>query len=76
MYITMRKNEAKIDRIIRIILGLIFVGVGIALYFVLNDPLNLILMIILVIFGAIALFTAATGFCVLYKLFGISTLKE
>ena len=72
----MKKNESKLDRIIRLILGLIFVGVGIALYFVLGAPLNLILMIILVVFGAIALFTAATGICGLYALFGISTLKE
>jgi hypothetical protein len=72
----MKKNESKLDRIIRLVLGLIFVGVGIALYFVLGTPLNLILMIIFVVFVAIALFTAATGFCVLYTLFGISTLKE
>jgi hypothetical protein len=72
----MKKNESKLDRIIRLILGIIFVGVGIALYFVLGSPLNLILLIILVVFGAIALFTAATGFCAIYSLLGISTLKE
>ncbi len=72
----MKQNESKIDRIIRLILGLIFVGVGIALYFVLGSPANLILLIILVVFGAVALFTAATGFCALYALFNISTLKS
>ncbi|MCE7742811.1 MAG: DUF2892 domain-containing protein [Candidatus Heimdallarchaeota archaeon] len=71
----MKKNESKLDRIIRAILGTIFVAVGIVLYFTLGNPLNLILLIILVVFGAVALFTAATGFCGLYKLFNISTIK-
>ena len=72
----MKKNESKLDRIIRVIVGLILVVVGIMLYFTLGNPLNLILLIVLVILGAVALFTAATGFCAIYALFKISTNKE
>jgi hypothetical protein len=32
-----------------------------------------VLSIVLYVLGAVMLFTAATGFCLLYKLFGLST---
>lgn len=74
--ITMKKNESKLDRIIRVFVGIISVAVGIILFFTLGSPLNLILLIVLAVIGGIALFTAATGFCVLYALFKISTNKS
>lgn len=76
LLITMKKNESKLDRIIRSFIGVIAVAVGIILYFTLSNPVNLILLIVLVVIGGIALFTAATGFCGLYTLFNISTLKS
>ena len=76
LLITMKKNESKLDRIIRSFIGVIAVAVGIILYFTLSNPVNLILLIVLVVIGGIALFTATTGFCGLYTLFNISTLKS
>ena len=72
----MIKNESKLDRVIRVFVGLISVLVGIILYFTLGSPLNLILLIVLLVVGVIALITAATGFCAIYALFKISTKKS
>ena len=72
----MKQNESKLDRIIRVIVGLILVAVGIVLYFTLGSPSNLILLIVLVVLGAVSLFTAATGFCAIYALFKFSTNKN
>lgn len=57
------KNEGKIDRIIRVIIGVVFIVLG-----YMYSPW-------LYIIAAIALVTAATGFCCAYKLFGINTKK-
>jgi uncharacterized membrane protein HdeD (DUF308 family) len=62
------KNESNVDRVIRIILGVLLLVLGIFVY---KGTLGIILDII----GAISLFTGLTGFCLLYKLFGISTIK-
>jgi hypothetical protein len=57
------KNEGKADRIVRLIVGLVFIVLG-----YMYSPW-------LYIIAAIALLTAATGFCCAYKIFGINTKK-
>ena len=64
----MKANEGKIDRIIRLVLGAGLVAGG---FFVSG-----VAAIVLWVLGGIALFTGATGFCLLYMPFGISTNKE
>lgn len=60
-------NEANLDRIIRAVVavaalfGAIAVGVG--------SALGIILIVVAAIMGV----TAATGFCPLYRVFGLST---
>lgn len=58
----MKKNEGKVDRILRIVVGLgllslVFVGPQTVWGFV----------------GLVPLFTGAFGFCPLYKVFGFNT---
>ncbi len=59
----MKKNMGKIDRILRTIFGVAIIGAGI--YF--KSWFGLI--------GVLLLVTAASGFCLPYKWFGISTCK-
>ncbi len=63
------QNESEIDRIIRIVLGIILVSIAYAF-------LTGLAQIVVYILAFIALLTGATGFCLLYKVFGISTLKK
>jgi len=63
------KNEGKIDRIIRFLLALIFFSLG-ALSF------EGVIQVIFYILSVVMLFTSATGFCGLYKLFNINTNKK
>ena len=63
----MKKNEGKMDRIIRVIAGIILL---LPLGFV-RAPLTFILALIAIVL----LFTAATGFCGIYKVLGINTCK-
>ena len=58
------KNEGKADRILRALIGAVFLWLGYA-----YSPW-------LYIIAAIALITAIDGFCRAYKLLGISTLKK
>lgn len=58
------KNEGKTDRIIRAIAGAISIILG---YYI-NAWFYLL--------AAILIFTASTGFCLLYKPFNFSTLKK
>jgi hypothetical protein len=64
----MKKNIGFLDRIIRIILSVVFA----ALYFmqVITGTFGLILLIV----GGILLATALVDFCPLYKLFGINSI--
>jgi hypothetical protein len=62
------QNESKTDRIIRFILGSVLLFVGNA-YFMGT------MQIILYILGVVALLTSITGYCLLYKIFGINTNK-
>ena len=73
----MKPNEGKIDRYIRMGIGILSVILAIILYFTLNSPTNLTLLIILLlIVGAIAIVTSITGFCGRYAVLGISTIKK
>jgi len=68
----MKKNEGTADRVIRVILGIILIGLGV--YF--QASWGLVAMIVLIILGLAALVTGIIGFCSLYKLFKISTIKK
>jgi uncharacterized membrane protein HdeD (DUF308 family) len=66
----MKANESSTDRLIRIILGIIFIILG---WFALgNNTLGVILDII----GIILIITGITGFCLIYTLLGMSTKKK
>ena len=64
----MKRNESTADRMIRAIIGIGLLVFG----FTVNGALQWILLAA----GILAVFTAITGFCGLYKLLGISTYKE
>ena len=68
----MKKNVGTIDRIIRIILGIVLIGLGI--YF--QSSWGLVAMIVLVILGLIVLITGIIGYCGLYTVCKINTLKK
>jgi len=59
----MKKNVGGIDRVIRIVLGIVIIGLGI--YF--KNWLGII--------GVILLLTGLISWCGLYKVFGINTCK-
>ncbi len=64
----MKCNVGVIDRIIRIVLGIIFIILG----FSTSGTLAIIFDVI----GVILLLTAIIGFCILYVPFGINTCKR
>jgi hypothetical protein len=66
---TMKPNEGTTDRLIRLIWGVVLIIIG---WPVLN---NNTLGIILDIIGVILLVTGITGFCTVYKILGINTLR-
>ncbi|MDR3686642.1 MAG: DUF2892 domain-containing protein [Coriobacteriia bacterium] len=65
----MKVNEGNADRVIRLVLGAVLLGVG--LFFVKGT-----LGIVLDVLGVVALITGATGFCLLYRLFGDFSTKR
>ena len=64
----MKTNESALDRIIRVIIGIVLLAAGLML----TGPFKWVVLVLAVI----ALVTAATGFCLLYRLFGFSTNKK
>ncbi|BAL80142.1 YgaP family membrane protein [Caldisericum exile] len=62
-------NEGNVDRIIRIIIGVVLILLSVF------AQINPTLKVIFIIIGVIALITGLTGFCLAYKLLGISTRK-
>ena len=64
----MERNEGTLDRAIRMVLGLILLG----LWATNKVPYGTVALIV----GLVALITGLTGFCAIYKLLGISTCKE
>lgn len=65
---TVTKNESDLDRAIRAGISLSALGAGLALGGILTPPGATLLGV-----SAIAGFTAATGYCPLYTVLGIST---
>ena len=65
----MKPNESGLDRIIRVILGVVLL----ALYF--TGTVTGGLGIVLIVVGAIALLTGVVGFCPLYALLKLRTNK-
>jgi uncharacterized membrane protein len=61
----MEKNVGAKDKTIRLIAGLILLGVGISMQGIVG--------LILAVAGIGLLFTAVTGFCSFYKIAGINT---
>ncbi len=64
----MQQNESELDKKSRLVVGVVFLLLAI---FVLGGSWQIVAIVV----GAIALFTGLTGFCLLYKLFGINTKK-
>ena len=67
----MKKNEGTADRVIRVILGFILIYIG-----AIQMGLSGVLAYIVVLVGIILLITGTTGFCGLYTVIGINTLKK
>jgi hypothetical protein len=63
------KNESSLDRIIRAVLAVVFFILGYSVF-------TGVLSIVAYVLAIVMLITAATGFCLLYKLFGINTDKK
>jgi uncharacterized membrane protein len=65
----MTQNESETDRLVRAVLGVLLILVGVSV----SEGLW---QIILFVFGGVLVVTALTGFCLIYKLLGISTMKK
>jgi hypothetical protein len=63
------QNESQTDRIIRFVLGIVLAILGYTMF-------TGAIQIVMYVLAIVALFTSVTGFCLLYKIFGISTLKK
>ena len=66
-------NVGTVDRAIRAILGLILAILGMG---PLGGMQNTVLGLAVALIGVAVLFTAASGFCLIYHLLGISTEKK
>lgn len=69
----MERNESTLDRIVRAVVGGALIALA-AWGFDLAS--GNVAGIVLAAFGGVLLFTAVTGFCALYKLFGVSTCRS
>ncbi len=66
----LKQNEGTLDRIIRVVVGLVLIGIGwLALA---NNTLGITLETL----GVILVITGATGICMIYKLFGNFSTKK
>ena len=65
-----KRNESTLDRVIRLVAGAALIVVSLTSFGLATGEL---LGIVLAVVGAILVFTAATGACLLYKPFGIHT---
>ena len=68
----MQANEGTVDRIVRLVLGAVLLWAGL---WPLGGLGGAVLGIVVAVVGLILLFTAATGFCLIYRILGISTRK-
>jgi len=62
----MQANEGTVDRVLRVVIGLVLLGVGLS-------RVGGAGAVVAVVVGAVLLLTGLIGFCPLYRLFGIST---
>jgi uncharacterized membrane protein HdeD (DUF308 family) len=62
------QNESKLDKNIRLGVGIVALLLGI---FAFTGTLQIVALIV----GALGVFTGLTGFCLIYKLLGIKTNK-
>jgi len=67
----MEKNEGTVDRVIRVILGFILIYIG-----AIQMDLSGALAFIVVLIGLILLISGIIGYCGLYTVIGINTLKK
>ncbi len=65
----MKKNVGTVDRVVRIIVGLVLFVIGILA----QNPL---VIGILMVVGALLLLSGILGWCLLYKVLGIDTQKK
>jgi len=63
-------NESNVDRIIRVVLGVVLAGLKLG--GVVAGAWGWVLLVI----GIVLLFTGLVGWCALYRLFGFSTKKS
>ena len=68
----MKKNLGKPDRIIRLVAGLVIVGLLASNTVAISSTLG----IILAVAGVIFLFTGVVNWCAIYALLGLSTTKK
>lgn len=66
----MKKNESGLDRVLRVVVGLALLGFGVF------GSLSGAWQVVILALGGILVLTGAAGFCPLYALLKISTLKE
>jgi len=66
----MKLNESNVDRIIRVVAGVVLLYLGF------GGALGGGLAVVADILGVVLLLTGAVGFCPLYAMFKLSTLKK
>ena len=64
-----KQNESDVDKKIRLVLGTVILWLAL---FVFTGTLQIVALVI----GVLAIFTGLTGFCLIYKLFGVKTNKK
>jgi hypothetical protein len=68
-----KQNESTIDRILRVVVGLVLLWAGLR---PLAGIQAAVLGIIVAVVGLVLVMTAITGACLIYSLLGLSTLKK
>ena len=63
------KNESGLDRMIRVVLAVLFFVLGAYMF-------TGVFSVVAYVLAIVMLFTAVTGFCLLYKVFEINTIKK
>lgn len=66
--IKIARNESDLDRVLRLIIGISFIMLSL-----LNTSFDNSIRIVFFILALMLVFTALTGFCGIYRLFGFST---
>ncbi|MBC7222759.1 MAG: DUF2892 domain-containing protein [Anaerolineae bacterium] len=66
----MEANEGTVDRIVRLVVGVVLLWAGL---WPLGGLGGAAWGIVLALIGLVLLVTAATGFCLIYRILGIST---